>query len=582
MILDENLFEDDGIKISADGRRRPTSYNKNGSNRKPLSVQVYDALSNFKFVLYPNRDSYGYWTRTKHPKKLEKAKRYLDSKNVDYKVTQKGETYIIDMTLPDDSEAADKYFKLSDRTMVTEGIDSKATLQSKLSYLSTYPRYKNQYTRPCKIYELDLTPQQENAFGEMLSGENDGLETFWRENIDLAHDIYQDGRMGGHLVYDEDAFILPEDVRLAESVDEAFDNYVFRNTGYLADEIEDTQEFDLYKDFIKDLNTDYETLKDFDSRTNQLIDILKQTLDNWSQHSEAELNDIDESVEGDKIAQDNIDSKNANFEKDKETDRKVKVELAKNGVVDEGFSLKQLDEFNMLCKKVGIDGLGDLKFFWEHEKVKDEDDLMRKLREWAAEADKFDEKGNLIVKESLEKFRKDLAESKKLKEDVNEFKPNTGLAAIVNNLIKDEWEAVQGYNDAIVTFESEGNSEATEVLRDILNEENVHVGQLETILKQLDASAEQIEDGKAEAEQQLGEVEPTAIEVDLIEAYDLDNIKHKLDQFTNQITIPVEKSSEVEDLLKSKDIIYEIDPHTTADGKNGKSRTYKLRYPKNN
>lgn len=41
---------------------------------------------------------------------------------------------------------------------------------------------------------------------------------------------------------------------------------------------------------------------------------------------------LNESAEGDKIAQDNIDSKNDNFEKDKEANRQAKVELAKNGI----------------------------------------------------------------------------------------------------------------------------------------------------------------------------------------------------------------------------------------------------------
>ena len=46
---------------------------------------------------------------------------------------------------------------------------------------------------------------------------------------------------------------------------------------------------------------------------------------------------IEESEEGDAIAQANIDSKNTNFEKDKETDRQVRIELAKQGIVKESI-----------------------------------------------------------------------------------------------------------------------------------------------------------------------------------------------------------------------------------------------------
>lgn len=46
--------------------------------------------------------------------------------------------------------------------------------------------------------------------------------------------------------------------------------------------------------------------------------------------------DLEESVEGDQAAMDYIDSKNDNYEKDKEAERQAKVELAKNGIVSEG------------------------------------------------------------------------------------------------------------------------------------------------------------------------------------------------------------------------------------------------------
>lgn len=102
-----------------------------------------------------------------------------------------------------------------------------------------------------------------------------------------------------------------------------------------------------------------------------------------------------------------------------------------------------------------------------------------------------------------DEIRKGIIEVKDTISEGLETQPNVGLAAIVNNLIKDEWEAVQGYNDAIVSFEAEGNSDNAQVLRDILNEENVHIGQLETLLKTIDSSADQIDTGRTEAEIQI-------------------------------------------------------------------------------
>lgn len=86
---------------------------------------------------------------------------------------------------------------------------------------------------------------------------------------------------------------------------------------------------------------------------------------------------------------------------------------------------------------------------------------------------------------------------------------DNGLATVINTLIKDEWDAIQAYNDAIVTFEAEGKNDLVQVLQDILNEENLHVGQLETLLEQVNGSANSIDTGKAEAEVQLTQNEST-------------------------------------------------------------------------
>lgn len=80
---------------------------------------------------------------------------------------------------------------------------------------------------------------------------------------------------------------------------------------------------------------------------------------------------------------------------------------------------------------------------------------------------------------------------------------DNGLVALVNSLIQDEFDAIQQYKDAITNFAANNKTELTTVLQDILDEENIHVGQLETLLKSLDSSAESIEQGKQEAEEQI-------------------------------------------------------------------------------
>ena len=158
---------------------------------------------------------------------------------------------------------------------------------------------------------------------------------------------------------------------------------------------------------------------------------------------------LTESVEGDKMMQDRIDDKNANFEADQQTTRNMRMKLADQGIAT-------------------------------------------------------DTNGKPFVDESLN-------------EDVtiatNASTENNGLATILNYLIKDEFDAIQQYNDAIVNFETEGRNDLVQVLKDIVNEENLHVGQLEVLLEQVSGVANSIDQGKAEAETQLA-AEDSKVEED--------------------------------------------------------------------
>ena len=86
---------------------------------------------------------------------------------------------------------------------------------------------------------------------------------------------------------------------------------------------------------------------------------------------------------------------------------------------------------------------------------------------------------------------------------------DTGAAAELIALINDEWEAIQGYNNAISTLRSIVSQnpfyeDAIKVLEEISSEENVHVGQLQEVLRRISPNAEEIDKGKKEAKSQLG------------------------------------------------------------------------------
>lgn len=88
-----------------------------------------------------------------------------------------------------------------------------------------------------------------------------------------------------------------------------------------------------------------------------------------------------------------------------------------------------------------------------------------------------------------------------------------GMATIIGDLIKDEYEAIEGYNSAIATAEAHGYGVAVNVLTEIQAEENIHVGQLLEVMKIFDPNADKVEDGQAEGAEQLSN--PLGSEINL-------------------------------------------------------------------
>ena len=91
----------------------------------------------------------------------------------------------------------------------------------------------------------------------------------------------------------------------------------------------------------------------------------------------------------------------------------------------------------------------------------------------------------------------------------------SGMAQVINNLIVDEWDAISGYNSALETVKVQGmehQEEAIKILTDIVNEENIHVGQLQKLLELYSPNAESINSGVEEADKQIIETDPTLTE----------------------------------------------------------------------
>ena len=89
---------------------------------------------------------------------------------------------------------------------------------------------------------------------------------------------------------------------------------------------------------------------------------------------------------------------------------------------------------------------------------------------------------------------------------------DSGIAALLNSLIRDEWEAIQGYNDMQNAVKAEQPAYADEFLRviaDINAEENVHVGQLQKLMELVAPNAQEFNAGEKEAEEQIHDAAET-------------------------------------------------------------------------
>ena len=85
---------------------------------------------------------------------------------------------------------------------------------------------------------------------------------------------------------------------------------------------------------------------------------------------------------------------------------------------------------------------------------------------------------------------------------------DSGIATLLNSLIRDEWEAIQGYNDMQNMVRAEQPDYADEFLRviaDINAEENVHVGQLQKLMEMIAPNASEFNSGVEEATKEIGE-----------------------------------------------------------------------------
>lgn len=119
----------------------------------------------------------------------------------------------------------------------------------------------------------------------------------------------------------------------------------------------------------------------------------------------------------------------------------------------------------------------------------------------------YDYKSDSYIQESFDITNYDKVEEVKEEEkvEVPVEAANFGIASALNSLIQDEWQTIDAYSATICTVKEMGYTDMVNTLEDILQEENLHVGQLQMLLQLVQPSAEKIDDGVKEAEKQVEE-----------------------------------------------------------------------------
>ena len=100
------------------------------------------------------------------------------------------------------------------------------------------------------------------------------------------------------------------------------------------------------------------------------------------------------------------------------------------------------------------------------------------------------------------------------------------LANEIRDDIVGEMDTISEYQDTIAEAERVA-PEMVPILQDVVEEENVHVGQLQTALELIDNTAEKVEEGEDEAKEQLdgeSDVIEDEIEVDFIPDDDVEEL----------------------------------------------------------
>lgn len=494
-----SLVKNEDFRVNSQGRRRPTTYQSHRKVlEKPLSLKVYDGLETAGYEVFASDRAYGFEISNKL-QPLDKAIDLLQNLGVKFDKKLFGKREYLTIFLPDDSKAVDDYFARTDRGE-KEAVNESVNTFNPMEHNETF-RYQllSRMASDCKYFLGYGNGAEKHLWADTVE-----------EHIDIMKQLYNSfNEKPEWLTFDE---ILEFEKQMK------------------AVKLHKNEEFDVLPNEDAECACGNMSNTDGFHPCNKDGEIVEPD-DNWEgcykcarcgkiyigQEFVAPKPPYLESVEGDQIAQDYIDSKNANYEKDKEALRQSTIELAKQGVdatdnltedIEEigesKFGTKEYKYKNYTIEHFPMDFYMDgveepqhiesyiikspavlsnsgyhLPLYPENEKGDVvEFRTLNAVKDWI---DKFDGKFKLEVKygNEIHAVIKDEYITESLNESVNVSEGAIG--AVINNLIQNKFASIQSYNDAIVTLETEGRSDLTSFLKEIVDEETIHVGKLQQI-----------------------------------------------------------------------------------------------------
>lgn len=499
MILKKEIIESNKTKR---GLSKPLSLKEKVEEFEDKEDILYDILTSISIVdVVPGNDSKSWELSSKKASELKTPLKWLKDNHIPYKASKLWNYYtlkipfetipnnikhtkdskVIDVPTEDElimdslsvneslkNSEIDDFFGKAKKLGVETLADLKKLLNDQPETTTKTGRARSEY-QTMKSYSKNANPKDKDLKNEAVEEDED--LTFLKNLV--GYEETEDGE-GFINTHKKDALGRNKEV-ITELADEHNLNITFLDEEgkqfYLEGEEADKKAF--YADYTKEMNRQYE------------------------------------SIEGDQIAQANIDSKNDDFEKDKEVERQVKLELAKQGITEDidmstikfseepeveykGFVISPFTFNNIKVGDKEFDGF--TKYSLKKNGIFVKDVEFSSLESAKAFID-------TIVKDDEQE-----ANGVVLEELTQEEKVGTGLTALINDLINDENEAINGYESAKVMFASENKSDFINVIEDIISEERVHIGQLQTLLGQLNPeNLEDIAKGQKEGEGQIEE-----------------------------------------------------------------------------